>query len=51
MDNEIDDLEDRYLEIIINNKIFKIRNNVKKIKYTDFENNEFTLQVLEKWED
>ena len=49
MEDKSDDLENRYLEIIINNKTFKIKNDVKKIKYTDFENNEFTLEVLEKW--
>jgi uncharacterized protein YaaN involved in tellurite resistance len=49
MEDKSDDLKNRYLEITINNKTFKIKNDVKKIKYTDFENNQFTLEILEKW--
>ena len=47
--NYIDKLENRYLELIINGKPFKIKNDVKKLQYTDYENKEFTLEVLEKW--
>lgn len=43
------ELENRFLEIIINGKPLKIKNDVKQLAYTDFGNNEFTLEVLEKW--
>ena len=47
--NRLEDLENRYLELIINGNTFKIKNDVKKLQYIDFENNKFTLEVLEKW--
>lgn len=47
--NRLEELENRYLELTINGKTFKIKNDVKKLKYTDFKDNEFTLEVLEKW--
>ena len=47
--NRLEDLENRYLELIINENTFKIKNDVKKLQYIDFENNKFTLEVLEKW--
>ena len=47
--NRLEDLENRYLELIINGNTFKIKNHVKKLQYIDFENNKFTLEVLEKW--
>lgn len=43
------ELENRFLEIIINGKPFKIKNDVKELQYIDFKDNEFTLEVLEKW--
>ena len=47
--NRLNDLENRYLELIINGKSFKIKNDVKELQYIDYENKEFTLEVLEKW--
>ena len=47
--NRLENLENRYLKLIINGKSFKIKNDVKKLQYIDFKDNEFTLEVLEKW--
>jgi len=47
--NRLEDLENRYLELIINGNSFKIKNDVKELQYIDYGNKEFTLEVLEKW--
>lgn len=47
--NRLEELENRYLELIINGQPFKIKNDVKELQYIDSGNNEFTLEVLEKW--
>lgn len=49
LEKENKELENRFLELIINGKPFKIKNDVKKLQYIDFKDNEFTLEVLEKW--
>ena len=49
LEKENKELENRFLELIINGKPFKIKNDVKELQYIDFKDNEFTLEVLEKW--
>ena len=43
-------LKNRYLKLIINGNAFKIKSDVKELQYIDYENNGFTLEVLEKWD-
>lgn len=47
--NRLEDLENRYLHLIIGGRTYQILNNIKKLQCVDLGNNEFTLEVLEKW--
>ena len=47
--NRLQDLENRYLHLIIGGRTYQILNDVKKLQCVDLGNNEFSLEVLEKW--
>lgn len=47
--NRLEKLENRYLHLLIGGRTYQILNDVKKLSYTEFEDGEVILEVLEKW--